>query len=266
MIERKPAVAGIFYPESDEKLRSSIKSLISTEPERNVIGVILPHAGYIYSGKIAGKTVSKIRIPERAIILCPNHTGYGETISLFPPGEWKFPGFSVKIDKEITEKLASKDVFQLDTGAHLKEHSAEVIIPFLYFKNPNIKISVVCMRTLHKDTLKKVSSALAEIYKEYKDVLFVASSDMNHYEEDDISRKKDEKAIEKITQIDPDGFINVCYNMSISVCGIAPIYTLLNLLKDIGVRNSEVVAYSNSGEVNGDLVSVVGYVGIIFFF
>lgn len=266
MIERKPAVAGIFYPESPEKLKATIQELIG-QPEGNkkVVGVILPHAGYIYSGKISGKTLSSIQVPERIIIICPNHTGYGETVSLFPPGTWKFPGFIVKIDEEITSFLSNFEVFELDTGAHYKEHSAEVLIPLLHFINPRIKITVICIRTLEREKLKEIASALEEVYKNYKDLLFVASSDMNHYEEDDISRMKDKTAIDKILQINPDGFLDVCYNMSISACGSAPIYSLLSFLKKIKVKNSELVAYGNSGEVNGDLSSVVGYAGIIFF-
>ncbi|CUU00900.1 hypothetical protein JGI3_02202 [Candidatus Kryptobacter tengchongensis] len=266
MIERKPAVAGIFYPESPEKLQMAVRELVSKSHEtKKAIAAILPHAGYIYSGKIAGKTISSISVPERIIILCPNHTGYGEVVSLFPPGSWIFPGFSVKIDEEINSFLSNFEIFQMDTGAHYKEHSAEVLIPLLHFINPKIKINVICIRTLRRESLKVIAEALKEVYKKYEDILIVASSDMNHYEEDDVSRKKDKAAIEKIKEINPDGFLDICYNMNISVCGAAPIYSLLSFLKGIKVKNSEVLAYGNSGEVNGDLSSVVGYAGIIFF-
>lgn len=266
VIVRNPAVAGTFYPKSPEKLNQTLKSLIQPQDKtQNVVGVILPHAGYIYSGKIAGKTVSVINIPERAVILCPNHTGYGELVSVFPPGKWIFPGFEVEIDENITSDILSSGIFQADTGAHIKEHSAEVIIPFLHFKNPNLKISVICIRTLQKDILRSLANSLSDIYRKYKDILFIASSDMNHYEEDEISREKDSLAIDRIKSIDPDGFLEVCYNKNISVCGIAPVYVLLNLMKNIGVKKAELIAYGNSGEVNGDLTSVVGYAGIIFY-
>lgn len=265
MIERKAAVAGIFYPASQKELISTLQELIEPIDNKRVVGAILPHAGYIYSGKIAGKTLSHIHVPERVVILCPNHTGYGEDVSLFPQGVWSFPGFKVSIDDEITRRLSSFEVFRLDTGAHHKEHSAEVIVPFLYYRNPNIKISVICIRTLQRSVLRNIALALADIYREYKDVLFVASSDMNHYEEDEISREKDSLAIEKIKKLDPDGFIEVCYTRNISVCGIGPIYALISFLREVNVKNAELVVYGNSADAGGDPVSVVGYAGIVFY-
>ncbi len=264
-MQRKPAVAGLFYPSEPDKLRDNVIELLSggglSGGDIDAFAVVSPHAGYIYSGRVAGKVFAHVRVKDRVVILCPNHTGYYTDVSVFPPGgEWIFPGFSVSIDDEVSSFLARR--FQADTGAHMREHSAEVIVPFLYYKNPQVKISVVCIRTLDKDILFELGKALFDIRKEF-DVLFVASSDMNHYEPDDISRNKDKKAIDRIVDIDPDGLIDIVFREDISMCGVAPVTALLFSAKLWGVKNAELIAYSNSGEVSGDFTSVVGYAGII---
>lgn len=266
MIERKPAVAGLFYPKDPEELRKTVEELISqgADRKRKVFGVISPHAGYIYSGKIAGKVFSEIEIPEKVVVLCPNHTGYGVRVSLFPKGKWLFPGFEVRISEEMNEFLSKYKVFEKDTGAHLREHSAEVIIPFLYFKNKNVEISVICIRTIDFTVLKEIGECLYELKKEFKDeILFVASSDMNHYEPDDISREKDKIAIDRIVNIDAEGLVEVVLEKNITMCGIAPTTSLLVSAKLFGINKAELVAYGNSGDVSGDYSSVVGYAGIV---
>ncbi len=263
-IDRKPAVAGIFYPSDPSSLSKVISELMYEQNSENCFGIISPHAGYIYSGKVAGKVISRIKVKDKVVILCPNHTGYGVDVSLFPSGRWLFPGFSVDIDDELNSFISSHDIVQLDTSAHLKEHSAEVIVPFLYYKNATIKISVLCLRTLDISVLEKVGRILSSLSQKY-DVLFVASSDMNHYEQDDISRKKDTYAIEKIKEIDPYGLYNVVLEKDISMCGVAPVTALLFAAKFSGVKKAELVDYTNSGEVTGDLSSVVGYAGFILY-
>ncbi len=290
MIKRNPAVAGLFYPKEPEELEKTVEALLKTgdandgmkneedkgeesreekkkngkEKEKNVFGVISPHAGYIYSGKIAGKVFSQVVVPRNVVILCPNHTGYGAHVSLFPKGMWLFPGFSVKISDAINDFLSRYDIFEEDTGAHFREHSAEVIVPFLYFKNRSVEISVVCIRTLELDILKKIGECLHNLKKEIgKDLLIVASSDMNHYEPDDISRKKDKIAIDRIANIDPDGLLEVVLERNITMCGVAPATSLLTSAKLHGIKKAELVAYGNSAEVSGDYSSVVGYAGII---
>jgi hypothetical protein len=269
MIVRKPAVAGLFYPSDPSKLEKKVKELLEQEEndkeEIEAFGVISPHAGYIYSGKVAGKVFSKVKVPDKVLILCPNHTGYGADVSLFPDGVWEFPGFSVETDKEINSFLIRQsDIFELDTGAHFKEHSAEVIVPFLHFKNKKVKISVICIRTLNLKKLKKIGEAISNLKDKYN-VLVTASSDMNHYEVDDVSRKKDMMAIEKIKNIDPEGLYEVVLEKNISICGIAPILSLLFSAKEKGIRKADLVAYSNSGEITLDLSSVVGYAGIVIY-
>ena len=270
MIVRKPAVSGLFYPSDPSKLEKKVKELLETGESGEKVeafGVISPHAGYIYSGKVAGKVFSKVKVPDKVLILCPNHTGYGTDVSLFPDGVWEFPGFSVETDKEINSFLINQsEIFEFDTGAHFKEHSAEVIVPFLYYKNRKLKISVVCIRTLNLKKLKKIGEAISNLKDKYNEnLLFVASSDMNHYEVDDISRRKDMMAIEKIKNIDPEGLYEVVLEKNISMCGISPVLSLLFSAKEKGIKNAELVAYSNSGEVTQDFSSVVGYAGIVIY-
>lgn len=263
-INRKPAVAGIFYPSDPSSLRKVISELMCDQNSEDCFGIISPHAGYIYSGKITGKVVSRIKVKDKVVILCPNHTGYGVDISLFPSGSWLFPGFSVEIDDEVNSFLSSYDIFQLDTAAHLKEHSAEVIIPFLYHKNANMKISVLCLRTLDISVLEEIGKILSLLAQKY-DILFVASSDMNHYEQDDVSREKDSYAIKKIKELDQIGLYNVIFEKDISMCGVAPVIALLFAAKYSGANKVELVDYTNSGEVTGDFSSVVGYAGFILY-
>lgn len=261
MFERSPAVAGYFYPSDPKKLEEEVKRYLSLgEGERKeALGIICPHAGWVYSGKTAGKVVSSVRIPDRVVVLCPNHTGAGEDISIYPPGRWIFPGFSVKIDDEIFEAL--EGYAKPDTGAHLSEHSAEVIIPFLYFSNPALRIVVVCIGTLDRKKLRKLAEGVLKASESF-DFLVVASSDMNHYEPDSISREKDSLALERIKKLDPEGLFDVALQRHITMCGLGPVYTLLLYAKEKGAKEGELIDYSNSADVTGDPTSVVGYAGV----
>ena len=265
MLIRKPCVSGTFYPASKEGLMKELEKFV-TEPgkkEKEVFGAISPHAGYMYSGRVAGVVFSNIKIPNRVVILNPNHRGIGPDVSVFPEGRWEFPGFSVDIDEEIVSYLSQNPLFVKNSSAHEEEHSGEVQVPFIWFKNRTTRFAFITIRTLKKNILQDVGMYLSKLKRDFPEIIFVSSSDMNHYEPDDISREKDKKAIDKILSLDAEGLLSTVLNHNISMCGIAPVASLLFAAKDYGVKSAELVAYTNSGEVSGDKSAVVGYAGFI---
>lgn len=262
MVVRRPSVAGLFYPGDPEGLKRKLEEFMRPRNPRNCFAVISPHAGYMYSGSVAGAVFSEVNVPHKVVILNPNHTGIGPKVSVFPEGKWIFPGFEVEIDEELSNVLLENEFAESDMTAQESEHSAEVQVPFIWFRNPEAKISTCCIRTLEKEVLESLGETLIKVKRMSPDVLFVVSSDMNHYEPDEISRKKDMVAIERILNIDPDGLLDEAMSKNISMCGIAPATAVLMSAKKMGIEKAELLAYTNSGDITGDKSAVVGYAGI----
>lgn len=268
---RNPAVAGYFYPAEADELKSMLNSLVVKDKSKeDTLGVISPHAGYIYSGKVAGKLFSRINIPDEVIILSPNHTGWGVPFSLWPSGQWETPLGRVNISESLNNMLKSSyELIEEDTDAHLREHAAEVIIPFLQFLNPNVQISVMVLaphmasegkKDLGLALLKDFGTALAEKLKTYSNkVLIVASSDMNHHEPQEVGESKDAKAIAKIKELDEEGLYSEIRKYNITMCGYAPAIAMISACKRMGAKKAELVMYSTSAEASSDYSSVVGY-------
>jgi MEMO1 family protein len=263
---RHPAVAGRFYPKDPGALRADVLSYLSPDEAKvDAIGCIVPHAGYIYSGRIAGAVFAKINIPRRCIILCPNHTGLGRPLSIMSEGAWETPLGSVPIDANLANAL--KDAFSPfteDSEAHYAEHAIEVELPFLQALRPDFTFVPVALGSGQFDLLEALGHALANVILAQPDtVLIVASSDMNHYENDAITRKKDAHAIERILAMDPPGLFDVVKKENISMCGFGPTVAMLTAAKRIGARAAELIAYATSGDVSGDREMVVGYAGVV---
>jgi AmmeMemoRadiSam system protein B len=261
---RQAVVSNTFYPSEVKKLESFIKQYAG-KAEYSARAVICPHAGYIYSGKTAVKTLSSIKIPDNIIILGPNHTGLGDSVALYPQGEWETPLGNIKINKEIYNYLNKYSFIQEDYLAHLKEHSIEVILPILKYFNENISISPICLQFLDLNYCEKVADAIYSIMKEDKNILLVVSSDMNHFEPADISKIKDNMAIEKALSMNAAGLYETVIKNKISMCGVIPATIAIMVMNKLGIENSKLIHYSHSGMVNGDESSVVGYAGIIFY-
>jgi MEMO1 family protein len=265
-IVREPAVAGRFYPASPERLRADVSShLPPVEELVNAIGCIVPHAGYMYSGQVAGAVFSRLEIPPSCIILCPNHTGRGHPLAIMREGEWRTPLGVVPIDSDLAEDLLRHfPALSEDSAAHESEHAIEVELPFLQVCRPDAKFVPIAVGTGQLVILEQLGQAVAEVLRETKrQALIIASSDMNHYEDDEITRVKDRKAIEKILAVDAPGLYETVINESISMCGYGPVVAMLTAARRIGAQNAELVQYATSADVSGDRNVVVGYAGVI---
>jgi AmmeMemoRadiSam system protein B len=266
---RIPAVAGRFYPgRADELLRDvrEYASPVETSAGRiSAIGCVAPHAGYIYSGRVAGAVYSRLEIPEHCVILCPNHTGKGHPLSVMASTTWQTPLGEVAADTELgAHLLRCFPALVEDSAAHRGEHAIEVQLPFLQAQQPGLNIVPIAVGTSNFDLLRGLGEALAEGTAEREEkVLIVASSDMNHYESDVITRVKDRKAIERVLAMDARGLWQVVMNEDISMCGFGPTIVMLTAAKLLGATSATLVKYATSGEVSGDYESVVGYAGII---
>src|SRR5437588_5784260 len=264
---RNPAVAGRFYPGNSDELRKEARSYLSQTSTAPVaaLGCIAPHAGYMYSGHVAGAVFARIEIPRRCVVMCPNHTGQGHALAMMSGGAWKTPLGEVAIDHVLAHALKEHfPAMQDDSAAHRAEHAAEVELPFLQLRQPQLKFVPIAIGTRQFDTLEKLGYAIADVVAGLKEsALIVASSDMNHYESDVITRVKDHKAIERILTLDPRGLYDVVTDEDISMCGFGPTVAMLTAAKQLGATSAELVKYATSGDISGDRDMVVGYAGVI---
>lgn len=265
---RKPAVAGQFYPSSPIELKKQIQGFIKEKAEKtNAIACLLPHAGYIYSGKVAAETVSNINLKEKIILLGPNHTGLGGEFSIISKGIWQTPLGDIKINGELAQGLLKHcDILEENSAAHQYEHSLEVELPILqYFKN-DFEIVPITIFSDDLNKLKKLGVAIASAITRLNaksSTLLVASSDMTHYEPQAQAQKKDQTAIEAILKLDEDELIKKIRDLKITMCGYAPVIAMLAASKILGAKTAKLVKYQTSGDITGDYESVVGYAGII---
>ncbi len=264
---RPPVVAGQFYPADPNELIEMLKELTDPIPEEEKIkakAIVVPHAGYIYSGRVAGKTYSRVKIPKKIILLGPNHTGYGPAISTYPDGAWLTPLGEVFVDDNLTKKLTESNIYVPDYTAHVYEHSLEVQLPFLQFlsKEP-FKIAPTVFKFISLEDALTAGDYLAGVLKDEEDYLIVISTDFSHYVPHEVAKQKDALAIDRILNVDPEGLYRVVVENDISMCGVVPATVALQALKHLGVSKSILVDYKTSGDVSGDYSSVVGYAGII---
>lgn len=258
---RNPIVAGQFYPASASELKAMIEGMVKEE----VIGLILPHAGYIYSGPVTAAVISRIKFKNTFIIMGPNHTGSGKPLSIMTEGVWKTPLGEVEIDSKLAKKiLATSKHLQEDKTAHLYEHSIEVQLPFLQYFKPNFKLVPIVLAHASGDVYKEIGKEIAKAVKKLgRKVVIIASSDMTHYEPQESAQKKDVQAIEAILNLNEDELLKRVDELNITMCGYAPAVSLIVAAKELGATGTELVKYQTSGDVTGDYSAVVGYAGII---
>ncbi len=263
---RNSVVAGQFYPESASQLKAMIKQMVDEKAAKEeVIGLVSPHAGYIYSGPVAGRVISRIKFKDTFVIIGPSHTGRGEPLSIMTEGTWKTPLGEVEIDSELAEQiLATSSHLAEDYQAHQYEHSIEVQIPFLQYFKSNIKLVPIVLAYSTSAIYKEIGQEIARAIKELnKGVVIIASSDMTHYEPQESAQRKDTQAIEAILNLDEDKLLQRVDKLNISMCGYAPVASLISAAKQLGATGAELVRYQTSGDTTGDYSSVVGYAGII---
>ena len=264
-MQRQPAVAGQFYPGSEDKLRETLSRLIPEKRSpQKVKGVISPHAGYVYSGAIAGKLFSQITIPPTVLIIGPNHHGTGAAAALYPDGEWLTPLGAVSINSRLDSLLLRHTPYiRSDSVAHQLEHSLEVQLPFIQYLRPDVTISAICLGHGDYAQLRDIGHGIAAAISEFGgEVLVVASSDMTHYESAVSARLKDEIALERALALDGKGLLDVCHSRRITMCGVVPATVMIEAALQLGATKAELVAYGTSGDVTGDDLQVVGYAAV----
>jgi AmmeMemoRadiSam system protein B len=259
---REPAVAGRFYPGSPTRLAAEVDGFLRPIGVRTAArGLVAPHAGYVYSGAIAGEVYRRVEIPPRVIVLGPNHTGLGPQVSLWPGGSWRTPLGEVPIDDALTDALLEAPGVELDDQAHLHEHSLEVQIPFLQRARPDVAVAALCLGPLSFEGCEKLGKAVGAAAAA-AGALVVASSDMSHYVTATVARAKDQLAIDRMLALDPSGLYEVVRREQISMCGFIPATVMLVAAREMGATRAELLRYGHSGEVTGDVDQVVGYAAI----
>ena len=264
-MQRQPAVAGQFYPGSEQKLRDALSQLIPENPAPlPVKGVMSPHAGYIYSGAIAGRLFGRIAIPGTVLIIGPNHHGNGEAAALYPDGEWLTPLGVSAINSRLNSLLLKHSRYlRSDKIAHQNEHSLEVQLPFIQYLRPDVTFAALCIGHGDYAPLRDIGHGIAAAIREFgEEVLIVASSDMTHYESADSARQKDEMALERALALDGKGLLEVCRSRGITMCGVVPATVMIEAALQLGASQAELVAYGTSGDVTGDHRQVVGYAAV----
>jgi AmmeMemoRadiSam system protein B len=262
---RNPIVAGQFYPASASELKTMIEGMVKEEVKEEVIGLVSPHAGYVYSGPVAAAVISRIKFKDTFIIMGPNHTGAGKPLSIMTEGVWKTPLGEVKIDSELAKKiLATSKHLQEDKTAHLYEHSIEVQLPFLQYFKPDFELVPIVFAYASSPVYKEIGKEIAKAVKKLgREVVIIASSDMTHYEPQESAQEKDTQAIEAILDLNEDELLKRVDELNISMCGYAPAVSLIVAAKELGAIGTELVKYQTSGDATGDYSAVVGYAGII---
>ncbi len=265
-MDRKPAVAGQFYPLNGKTLAEEVASLLEPGAQRKgAIGVVSPHAGYVYSGRVAGMVFSRVQVPEHVIILGPNHRGVGQDVAVMAHGAWDMPMGNVPIDEKLARRvLAASDAAAEDDRAHALEHSLEVQVPFIQAVRPDFRLVPIVLGRLSLSECLALGRGIAAAIAGFgHDVLIVASSDMTHYEPDADARKKDGLVIERMKKLDPEGVYTVVRDNRITMCGVIPVTVMLAAARELGAKEALDVGYMTSGDTSGDYGSVVGYAGMI---
>ncbi len=292
---RHPAVAGQFYPANPETLRRELdKFLRSSQPAATMtpgatgaaaaeearvaagpgvfpekvraLGCVVPHAGYMYSGHVAGAVYARLQMPRRFLMLCPNHTGMGGPLAIVGGGSWLTPLGEAAIDSELAGQLKREfPALREDPSAHAREHALEVQIPFLQKLLPEFAFVPIAVGTGRLELLTELGAKIAGVLRARpeREVLVIASSDMNHYEDDTRTRVKDRMAIDKMLALDPAGLWQTVQREQISMCGFGPAVAMLEAARQLGASRAELVKYATSGDISGDRDLVVGYAGIV---
>jgi len=265
---RLPAVAGRFYPDDPTQLRVAVDSFLAGGGEERKIrarACMVPHAGYTYSGGVAGEVYRRIEIPARVILLGPRHYPRGASLAILSNGAWRTPLGMAPIESDLAKKIVGAfPLLREDTVAHSAEHSLEVQIPFLQRLTPSFAFVPIVIGPAPWEQLESLGRALASVIAEEREpVLMIASSDMNHYESDAVTRVKDRKAIDRILALEPRKLFDTVRAEDISMCGYAAAVAAMIAARELGATRADLIRYATSGEVNGDMQEVVGYAGIV---
>ena len=267
MPDRHPVVAGRYYPGDPAPLRREVESLLGSAREGlTPLMVMLPHAGYVFCGSIIGETLSKLRLPRSVFLLGPNHSGRGRPLAVWPDGKWFTPLGAVEVDAELTARcLNTAAGFEANLDAHAAEHSLEVLLPFLQCHTPGIRIAPVVVALNDMEGLRVAGEGLARCIREEEEagrpVALVVSSDMNHFDNQELTVRKDTRALVPLLALSPEELFWTVRSERISMCGVCPATLALFAANALGAREAKLAAYGTSAAASGDTGRVVGYAG-----
>lgn len=259
---RHPAVAGRFYTAVPKRLRDEIASYCAdpAAPRARAYGVMVPHAGYMYSGRVCGRALASVEIPPLCVILHTKHVLGGGPLSLSQFEQWETPLGSVPVDATLNAALAKAPGISQSNLPHFGEHAAEVVLPFLQVLRPDVRVAVISVMTAPYELIQRAASGIAKaVLAQKQDVLLIASSDMNHYADQDETLRKDKLALDKLGAFDAPGMVEVCNQFDITMCGVHATALMLETCRELGASRVEVLEHTTSGEVSGEYGAVVGY-------
>lgn len=263
---RRPAVAGRFYPGTSDAVQRALEGYLPAEATpRPALALMAPHAGWMYSGAIAGETWAQVVVPRRVVLLCPNHTGLGPARSLWSGGAWVLPGGAVAVDETLGARLQAQCGLTPDRDAHRHEHAIEVHLPFARARRPDVEIAAICLSGgLGAAACAEIGAGLAQAIRATPgEVLIAASTDMSHYVEAEQARGLDRFALDRVLALDPEGLLSTVRRHRISMCGVIPTAVALHAALALGATRADLIRYGNSGEASGDFDRVVGYAGAV---
>jgi AmmeMemoRadiSam system protein B len=266
---RPPAVAGMFYEGSPDALRRQVDDCFAANPpaaaKQTFIGAVVPHAGLMYSGHVAAAFYGAADLPKRFIILCPNHTGLGHYAAINREGAWRTALGDVPIDTPLADALMARTkLLQVDANAHAREHSLEVQLPFLQRLLPGFTFVPICLATHRLELTEEIGNAVADVVaQESERVGILASSDLNHYEDQQTTLRKDGLAIDEVVAMKPEELWRVVDEFDVSMCGFIPTTAMLFAARKLGATNAALLKHATSGDINGDYRRVVGYASIL---
>ncbi|MCK9462739.1 MAG: AmmeMemoRadiSam system protein B [Proteobacteria bacterium] len=263
---REAAVAGFFYPGERASLLAEVDACLVAPAggPREAIAAVMPHAGYVYSGKTAGAVAASVLVPDRILAIGPKHTRHGVRAAVAKASAWRFPFGDVPIDRELADALAGRPIFELDDDAHREEHSIEVVVPFLWRRNPNLRLTPVALGWINLEMLHEIGESIAAVIAAVAGpVLIVASTDMSHQIPIEEAKRLDRLATDRVLALDPEGLFRTVADHDISMCGVIPVTAALFAAKALGAVSAELIRYTTSAEASGDTRRVVGYAGIV---
>jgi AmmeMemoRadiSam system protein B len=271
---RKPAVSGMFYAATARELEKQIEwcykhelgpgsiPRVNSRGSRELVAIVAPHAGYYYSGPVAAHAYKELAddgIFDTAVILGPNHTGYGYPVSLWVGGGWNTPLGEVEINKELSQKLLGK-IIKADEAAHIHEHSIEVQLPWLQYLYKKVKIVPITMLAQDLETSRAVGKTIAQAGD---NLIIIASSDFTHYEPYSVAMEKDSCVIEAIVDLDEEELYERCESLNCTMCGYGPVASVIVAAKEMKAKKASLLKYATSGDTSGDFSRVVGYGSIV---